>query len=92
MIPVDLTAGPFNCAFGVAGLAGWPEGHLQSGRGLGELVLIGGCVKGFGLLQGALNLAVDLPLDGFRGPVKLIGVPIAESIFAVNLGFTTIVV
>lgn len=79
-VPVDHTTGPVDGALGVGGLSGGPERHLQTGGGLGELVLLGGLVVGVGLLQGALDGAVDNPVDLLGGPVDFVGVPVVVSI------------
>jgi hypothetical protein len=89
-VPVNDTTGPIDCALGVAGLAGGPEGHLQTGGSLGELVLLGGGVVGVGLLKGALDGAIDDPVDLLGGPVDLVGVPVAVGILAFDRDVTTV--
>lgn len=75
-VPVDGAAGPLNGVLGVGGVTTGPDGELDTGRGLGEVVLVGGGVPGVGLLEGAADVAVDEPDDLVRGPLDLVVVEV----------------
>lgn len=90
-VPVNLTTGPVDGTLGVAGLAGGPERHLQARGGLGVLVAVGSRVPGVGLLQGALDLAVDDPLGLIGLPVDLVGVPVVKGILVADGGVAAVV-
>ena len=90
-VPVNLTASPVNGTLGVAGLTSGPQGHLQAGGGLGVLVAVGSLVPGVGLLQGALDVAVDDPLGLVGLPVNLVGVPVGVGVTVVDGGIGAVV-
>ena len=93
-VPVDFTTGPVNGSLGVAGLAGGPEGELHARGRLGKFITLSGLVPCRLLLQSALHITIDRPVDVVLLPVDLVGVPIFEgvAVIAINLGRVSVVV
>lgn len=62
---VGLTASPGDGAGVVVRVAAGPDAESQAGRGLGEVL----AAEGIGVVEGADEVAVDVPGDGLLGPV-----------------------
>lgn len=93
-VPVNLTASPVDGSFGIAGLAGGPEGELHARGSLGKFKALRGFIPCLLLFQGALHITINRPVDVVVLPVNFVGVPIFEgvTIITINLGLASVVV
>ncbi len=77
-VPVDEPATPVDGSLAVGWETGGPEGELDTGWCLGEVVLVGAAVEGGVFFEGADDAAVDGPGAGVGFPVDFVGVPVVE--------------
>lgn len=74
-VPINLTTGPLNGTLRVTSLTSRPQTELDSGGGLGVVVLASGLVVSLVTIQSAENLAVNLPAERVGLPVDRVSVP-----------------